>query len=165
MPFTKRRLPQSDRRAIRDRLADFQRRRYDTVVAMANDAGVKHNTVGGWLHPDPATPDTVALVKLAHTKNVNLNWLLLGEGPELRGIDAAGDVWHLIRQALVAELIGQGIARPAAVRLVGNGRALLRRNLKWLQERAEYRPTGTKRASISDALTQLLRMENETTGG
>jgi hypothetical protein len=83
---------------------------------METDVGVAHSTAAAWFHPDPSTPDTVAVVTLALRKNLNLNWLLLGEGPELRAIEGSGDVWRILRQTLVAELVSGGISPDEADR-------------------------------------------------
>lgn len=116
MPSKTRKLDLTTRRAIRDRLADFVARRYKNRMRMESDAGVAHSTAAAWFNPDPSTPDTVAAVSLARRKNLSLNWLLLGEGPELRGVEGSGDVWRIVRQTMIAELVSLGIPRDKADR-------------------------------------------------
>lgn len=118
MPKTKRNLSETERRAIRDRLADFQNRHYPDREAMNRDAGVPHSTACGWFNPDPAVPDVVSLVRISERKNLSLNWLLLGEGPELRGIEPSAPIWPQLRQTMVAELIGHGALPEEADRFV-----------------------------------------------
>lgn len=118
MPKSKRNLTLQERQSIRDRVRRFRERHYPSRQAMNRDAGVPHATASGWFHTDPAMPDTVSLVRLAERKNLNLNWLLLGKGPELRGIDSADDVWTQLRQTLVAELVSHGAAAEDAERMM-----------------------------------------------
>lgn len=157
--MSRRRLPLHERRAIRDRLSQFRMRHYTTRQAMNRDADVPNATAVGWFAPDPHTPDAAALVKLARQKNLNLNWLLLGEGTELRGIESPAEVWPLLRQTLVAELISHGATPEDAELLVpGAGdlfHGLLERlRLGWLSWKKT--PLAPRRAGIGRALDRLL---------
>ena len=114
MPFTKRNLELDERRAIRDRLEWFHQQHYRNRQAMNLDADVAPSTASGWFHPEPSVPDTVSLVRIAERKNLNLNWLLLGEGEPLRGVEPDADAWTRLRQTLVAELISHGATAPDA---------------------------------------------------
>ena len=108
----------AERRKIRDRLLFFVHRRYANRRLMERDVGVSHSTAVGWFRPNPAPPRTEYLVRLATKKYLNLNWLLLGEGPELRGVDAGSDVWMKLRQSLVAELVSWGASHDDANAIV-----------------------------------------------
>src|SRR6185437_13844834 len=118
MPNAKRNLTGNQRRAISRRLQEFRILRYRTQQAMNREAGVPHTTASGWFRADPALPDTVSLVRLAQTKNLNLNWLLLGEGEPLRGIEHNADVWTQLRQTLVVELVSHGANAADAEQLI-----------------------------------------------
>jgi hypothetical protein len=109
-----RKLALDTRRSIRDRLAAFVGRHYPSRRHMETDVEIAHSSAASWFNSDPSTPDSVSLVKLAERKHLNLNWLLLGEGPELRGVDAGTDVWRTLRQTLIAEAISHGATREEA---------------------------------------------------
>ena len=106
-----RRLPETERRAIADRLRDFVRDRYPTTNRMNRELGLPHSTASGWLRSVPSIPKPEWLIRLAKKQNLNLNWLLLGEGTPLRQ-PARDNVWSDLRETLVAELVNRG-ARPA----------------------------------------------------
>jgi hypothetical protein len=156
MPKRKRNLSRDERRAIRDRLNLFRERHYPNREAMNRDAGVPHATASGWFHTDPAAPDTVSLVRIAARKNLNLNWLLLGEGPELRGIDTNANVWDQLRQTLVAELVNQGATRVEAEEMIPGSRNLFHfmmvEMLELWTELKDQRRSPSSRRGIARAL-------------
>lgn len=129
MPQSPRKLLLSERRAIRDRLTDFVRRHYPSRLKMEADVGASHSTVAGWFHKDPSTPDTLSLVRLAQRKNLDLNWLLLGEGAELRGVAPSPDVWAHLRSVLVSELKSHGVAALVAEKLAPDPEQLFHLNV------------------------------------
>ncbi len=125
-----------------------------------NDAmGVPHNTAVGWFAPDPRVPDPVWLVSLARSKNLNLNWLLLGEGPELRRVDSSADVWTTLHQTLVEELILHGAPRAEAEQMVPDGIDLYRHFMSEMLEgwtRWDRKQRRLKARSIGAALERVL---------
>lgn len=137
---------------------------------MEEDLEASHSTVAGWFHPDPSTMDTVSLVRLARKKNLNLNWLLLGEGPELRGI-SEGDVWERLRETLVAELVSHGESRAVAERVLPHTDPLFHLNIvfaleQWMEHakgaRGGARFSGQKkRRTIADAIQETLDQTQE----
>jgi hypothetical protein len=155
----KRSLSLDERRGIRDRLHQFRLRHYRTRQAMNRDAGVPHNTAAGWFDKNPRTPDTVSLVRIAERKNLNLNWLLLGEGPELRGVDGPSEVWPHLRRTLVAELVSHGASAQDAEALIPGEEMLfhflmdqlLTGWVKW-----KGKPLPPRRAGIGRAIDRLL---------
>jgi transcriptional regulator with XRE-family HTH domain len=106
-------VPRSYVRAIAERLKEFMRRRYRTRLNFAERLGVPALTMRAWLRKtNPAIPDTYYLIVLAQETNLNLNWLLLGEGPELRQPAATGAEGEALR-AIAAELRATEKADPA----------------------------------------------------
>ena len=81
-------LPRRQRREIMERLRHHVKRRHrDKRAAFVRALDVPHNTVAGWFNAkEPAIPDAAQLVEIARRERVNLNWLLLGEGGEIRGL-------------------------------------------------------------------------------
>jgi hypothetical protein len=112
-----RRLPETERRGIAERLRDFVRDRYPTINRMSRELGLPHNTASGWLRSNPSVPKPEWLIRLARKQNLNLNWLLLGEGPPLRQ-PARDNVWSDLRETLVAELVSRGAKIGDAQRCV-----------------------------------------------
>jgi len=80
--------------------------------------GIAHSTVTGWFKPRPTTPRADNLVELATRLNLNPSWLLLGEGPELRG-GPEPNLLTRYREAVVAEAAAaEGMAPEQAARYV-----------------------------------------------
>lgn len=101
----RKRLPVREARSIKSRLADFVREHHPSRLAFENAIGLAHATVTGWFSNPPRTPETPHLVTLAKKANINLNYLLLGEGTVLRenGVQA-NDLAEQLRARVVAEL-------------------------------------------------------------
>jgi|SRR5207247_475711 len=74
-------------RAVRRRLAQYVRRRYQTWSQFERTLGLPHATAAGWRH-GTATPELPHVVALARRGRLNPCWLLLGIGPAL--LPAAG---------------------------------------------------------------------------
>jgi len=74
-----------DAEAICRRLNQFVHRRYGSWSAFEEEFGIPRTTRLGWSRrKNPSVPEVPILLRLAREANLNLNWLLLGESPELR---------------------------------------------------------------------------------
>lgn len=101
MPKTK--VSKDDARAIGERLRDFALRRYESWEEFCRKVGVPRTTGIAWAKKEPSVPEGRSLLELARKTNLNLNWLLLGEGPELREKEATTDRGQLLA-AIQAQL-------------------------------------------------------------
>lgn len=81
-----------DAKAISRRLKEFAQGRFGTWERFYTQLHVKRTTAVAWCSKDPSVPDAAALLDLARKTNLSLNWLLLGEGPELRIDPPRGDL-------------------------------------------------------------------------
>ena len=78
-------LPLRDRMALSKRLRSFVSRHYRSRRHFEKDLELPHSTLSGWLDPlDPSGIDLPHLMRLARSTRINLHWLLIGEGEELR---------------------------------------------------------------------------------
>lgn len=92
-----------DAKSIRDRLKAFARR-YGSWAEFLRRLKVPRTTGIAWSRQSsPGVPEVPFLLRLAREANVSLNWLLLGEGPELRE-RSADDPAERVKAALEAEL-------------------------------------------------------------
>lgn len=83
-------VPRGDAKAIAARLREFAQTREGSWEGFYKKLNISRTTAGSWIHAArPCVPDPSSLLVLARKANINLNWLLLGEGPELR-VDSAG---------------------------------------------------------------------------
>ena len=103
MPKTK--VPAKDARAISKRLKDFAQRRYGSWAEFLRRLDIGRTTGVAWarVKKAPSVPEVPLLLRLAREANLSLDWLLLGDGPELReghGISPAQSV----EAAIEAEL-------------------------------------------------------------
>lgn len=174
----RRQLPREIRKEISERLSEFVHQRYDTRHRFEQVEGFNHSTVVSWFNPRRySTPDTATLVQLAREKNLSLHWLLLGEGPEMRGTTVPTEsLWDALRQAVVAELVGQGATHEEAGALVPRGKELFQAAMqepadKWhqvLKRRREDAEANRRRKllglpprarSIGEALGHVLEEE------
>ena len=74
-----------DAEAISRRLNHFVHHRYGTWAAFEARFAIARTTRLAWgRRKRPSVPDVAVLIRLARAAQVDLNWLLLGEGPELR---------------------------------------------------------------------------------
>ena len=74
-----------DAEAICRRLNHFVHRRYGSWSAFEEAFAIPRTTRLGWSRrKNPSVPEVPILLRLAREANLNLNWLLLGETPELR---------------------------------------------------------------------------------
>lgn len=79
------RPPVKEAAAICRRLNHFVHRRYGSWSAFEAQFHIPRTTRLGWSRrKNPSVPEVPILLRLAREANVNLNWLLLGEPPELR---------------------------------------------------------------------------------
>jgi hypothetical protein len=93
---------------------------------------LKPQTVNGWFANPPAIPDVYTLVALAERDNWNLNHLLLGDGPPLRGQTMAPpSLATAVRDHVAAELRAEIIP----VSIVEPGAVILARAVKHYRER------------------------------
>lgn len=97
-------------KAICGRLARFIRDRFGSVYEFVRAFGLAHSTVQSWVSKaNPRVPDSATLLSLAHETGISLDWLLLGEGSELRGASlSAGSLAVELRRTLIAELVARG---------------------------------------------------------
>jgi hypothetical protein len=142
-------------RLIADRLREFQRAIGEgTQEGFAARIGVPRNTVTSWFRTrtkkdakdGPRTPSAEALMAMARNGRLNLNWLLLGEGPKLR--EATAELGPSV-DALLAYVRAEGLASfgetsradlDAFVAMVKRRpEHLLLRMYEWMQEWMERR--------------------------
>jgi len=104
-----------DARTIRDRLRAFAGR-YGSWAEFLRCLKVPRTTGIAWSRLErPGVPEVPFLVRLAREANVNLNWLLLGEGPVLRE-RPTDDPAERVKAALEAELRQSEDASPEEFR-------------------------------------------------
>src|SRR5688572_14356236 len=85
----------------------------------ARRVGVSRSTVTGWFAGEPHAPDAGQLVVLARRGRMNLNWLLLGEEPQLRGAPHPGEkVFERARADVVAELAAEMAGSEVGAELI-----------------------------------------------
>ena len=83
--MTRTALPLRDRRAISKRLRSFVSHHYRSRRHFEKELELPHSTMSGWMDPlDPSGIDLPHLMRLARSTRINLHWLLVGEGAELR---------------------------------------------------------------------------------
>ena len=100
-----------DAKGIRDRLKAFAGR-YGSWAKFLHRLRVPRTTGIAWSRVgSPGVPEVPFLLRLAREGNVNLNWLLLGEGPVLRE-RPADDPAERVKAALEAELRQSEDASP-----------------------------------------------------
>jgi CI repressor-like protein len=88
------RISASRKREISMRLGRcMERLRCVTPAALADRVRIPRTTVGSWFRKKKgaATPTCANVIALAEEAGINPTWLLLGEGPELRGMPSPGD--------------------------------------------------------------------------
>jgi hypothetical protein len=81
----RKRPPNKDAEAICRRLNQFVHQRYGSWAVFEDQFGVARTTRIAWSRrKSPAVPEVAHLLRLARETNLNLNWLLLGEPPDVR---------------------------------------------------------------------------------
>ena len=104
-----------DAKSIRDRLKAFAVR-YGSWAEFLRRLKVPRTTGIAWSRLDrPGVPEVPFMLRLAREANVNLNWLLLGEGSVLRE-RPADDPAERVKAALEAELKQSEDASPEEFR-------------------------------------------------
>ncbi|MDP3909653.1 MAG: hypothetical protein Q8Q14_04620 [Gemmatimonadales bacterium] len=104
-----------DAKSIRDRLKTFAAR-YGSWAEFLRRVNVPRTTGIAWSRLDkPGVPEVPFLLRLSRDANVNLNWLLLGEGPMLRERQT-DDPAERVKAALEAELRQSEDASPEEFR-------------------------------------------------
>jgi len=79
-------LNRTHARQVKQRLEQFAKSRGGSWSKFMEDLGVRHTTASNWRNPkSSALPGIPKLVKLAERWHLSLDWLILGEGSELRG--------------------------------------------------------------------------------
>ena len=74
-----------DAHAISRRLRHFVQQRYGSWAGFEKRFGVPRTTRLAWSRREqPSVPDVPQLLRLARETGINLNWLLLGEPPDVR---------------------------------------------------------------------------------
>jgi hypothetical protein len=101
MPRSK--VGRGDAEAIAQRLKDFVEGRYKKWEEFRKASGVPRTTADAWRSASPSVPDPLFLLLLARKENLNLNWLLLGEGPQLR-IEESSEPNDQVEATMKAEL-------------------------------------------------------------
>jgi hypothetical protein len=87
VPRTK--LPNREALAISKRLKEFATRRFESFAEFLRRHRIQPRTGKSWAkRGTPSVPDVPFLVRFAREANANLNWLLLGEGPDVRQREA-----------------------------------------------------------------------------
>src|SRR5947209_20028335 len=97
-------------RKISQRLDEYLRRYFQgNKTHFAKRLGVPRATLAGWFSAArTSSPGIEQLIALGKRGNINLNWLLLGTPPELRGAPVHGEhVPTLLRAAILAELAAE----------------------------------------------------------
>lgn len=122
------RLEPQDALAIRDRLHAYAKETYGTLRELARQIGVAYSTIQGWLRDPPRAPETPQLWLLATKGNLSVDWLLLGEGSQLRGGNAdTASLEAALRDEVVSQLKANGEASGDEVEaLVPPAKELLR---------------------------------------
>jgi transcriptional regulator with XRE-family HTH domain len=91
------RVSSRDAKAISNRFKDFARRRHKSVAALLKHLDVSDRTGKGWTRlKDPRVPDVPTLLRFARELNLSLDWLLLGEGPDLRHREVTTSYGHFL---------------------------------------------------------------------
>lgn len=115
------------KREIRDRI----RQCYKKIVGVltydgfARHLGVPRTTITGWFGNPPRVPSSAHVLALAERANVSPTWLLLGEGPELRGMPLpATDLAPALEQALQSHLLAKGAGIESISQFIAEGNEL-----------------------------------------
>ena len=117
-------LPLKERKAIRDRLREHLVTSDKSQTELFDkELGFPSSTVAGWFNAkDPTVPEVASCVELAKQENLSLNWLLLGEGPELRGATVPfGDLAENLRATIAAELKTARVGKRREIGWVPDG--------------------------------------------
>src|SRR5438094_456645 len=104
MAEKKKHVNASDAKAISKRLNAFAHSHWLGWTLFNEEFDIPRTTQLGWARRNkPTVPDIPYLLSLARKGNLDLNWLLLGEGTMLRGTPEEGPLGRL-HAALEGEL-------------------------------------------------------------
>jgi hypothetical protein len=152
---------------IRARLRDFIDTYVGSQYALERRCpGIGHSTVTGWFKARPTMPSATSIAELAKRANLNPNWLLLGEGPPLRG-GAEGNILERYRDAVVAEVAAaEHLARDQVLAWVPFPDALLRAAVQQVHATLHspaadsYGSTGNRRTLSGVRVIDTIRWRN-----
>jgi SOS-response transcriptional repressor LexA len=91
---------------VKKRLAELIKKLNLTQQRFAQEIGVSQPTISDWINKPNVNPSTESLTKISNAFNINLNWLLTGEGSmyqQLYEIDSS-ILDDLITLPIVAEI-------------------------------------------------------------
>ncbi len=93
----KRKVARKQAKTISQRLRALAQERYGSLEKFRSKLGVARTTGIAWFGGrHPSVPEVPFLLHLAENTNVSLNWLLLGEGPQLRQRQTVTDKGRLL---------------------------------------------------------------------
>src|SRR5713101_7962584 len=156
-------VPAGEARRIAKRLRARIVDRDGSVYAFAKRTRLPPSTVQAWTRTTkPAVPDPARLLVLARDLGISLDYLLLGEGPELRGAPAPrGVLAEDLRKWLIVELTARGIGDSGELdRMVPAGDSILRTLLIDQQS-----SVGHLRTVVLKRAKELLKLRSQAKGG
>jgi DNA-binding transcriptional regulator YiaG len=121
----RKRLTEEQAKALRERIWVVRAGRPDQQFA--DEIGVPVKTVRRWQHPTkPKAPDLRCLMEIANKCNVSLNWLLLGEGIQLRTVTRdRAELTEDLRAMVITMMPAHPWQRELAEQVVPDGADLL----------------------------------------
>jgi len=125
-------LLRKDHTALTDRLRQWiQDHAYKSREAFADKVGIPRSTAAGWFSVKKPSPELAHVLQIARSEHMNLNWLLLGDGPQLSGARSPYDkVRDDLRATIAAELQRSGMWQAGQVdRFLPPGQKLLRQSV------------------------------------
>lgn len=105
-------VPLQKKREIRDRIRHSYQKLlgFFTYDGFARYIDIPRTTITAWLGNPPRVPSTAHILAFAERANINPTWLLLGEGPELRGMSyPEAEMATALEQTVRAHLTAKGL--------------------------------------------------------
>jgi hypothetical protein len=158
-------IPASRKRDIAKRLRTCgQRLNCRTAALLADRLRIPRTTVVSWFRKEGAvTPTTANVIALAEEAEISPTWLLLGEGPELRGATKFDDLGGALRGHVARSLAAELEVNPDFVAaVIPVGKALLQgmvqqyREVVWREVEARQSLDQSK-SPLARALKSLAR--------